>query len=169
MSKSMTVSELPATLLPVADSTWSVSSLRQMRTYDGAALHATVRRNGKIVGTFENEGTGGGTWFRPASAEAAEAWNAYVAATTDLLTEDEQYLAAEFVCERLVDDYEIRRILDRAVKRGVTPYLAPGEKPDMETGTAMVKAPLPQAMTYLSRKYPEGGCRVWRDGAWTAI
>ncbi|MBO2461501.1 hypothetical protein [Actinomadura violacea] len=88
------------------------------RTHDGEAFAATVQLDKEIVGTIENEGTGGETRFIPgppasAISERIALWNQLVAgaefaraSVTRLRATDSGKVPAEYVADALVTEYE---------------------------------------------------------------
>ena len=120
---------LPATgrEIPAELARFAVTSLKQMNTYDGVAVNATLRYDGKIIGNLEDDGRGGGTYLYPRTAEARAAWEAAIAATPDwtethdgftLTYTAEHGLKGEAIAEWLIAEYEEARWLNREAKKG---------------------------------------------------
>lgn len=96
-----------------------VTGKKAHRTHDGEAFAATVRLDNAIIGTIQNDGTGGETRFtprRPASAipEQIALWNELVAgaeftraSVTSLRATDSGKVPAEYVADALVTEHEI--------------------------------------------------------------
>lgn len=128
---------LPATgrEIPAELARFAVTSLKQMGTYDGVAVNATLRHDGKIVGTLEDDGRGGGTYLRPRTVEGRAAWEAAVAATPDwtedhgdfTLTYTDASAKAEGIAEWLIAEYEEARWLNREAKKGTVIRRADGQ------------------------------------------
>lgn len=61
---------LPHSGLKVPHTGYAVTSYREHKSWDGVAFTATLRLNGKIVGTIDNEGRGGPDTFHPTASTA---------------------------------------------------------------------------------------------------
>lgn len=114
---------LPHTGLRVPHARYRVTSLRQHKTHDGVAYAATLRYDGKTIGTIENQGTGGPTTYYPNSLRtqpghhSREDLDAYAAQCTTDAGEPE---SAEMVLDNLVTEYEWpKRIAKAAAKNRI--------------------------------------------------
>lgn len=90
----------------------------EMETHDGVAFNALVRAGGKVVGTIENEGRGGGTWFHHHDLVARTWWEEAVKEFEPILKEEEGDIgfapnAEEWLADRLYEDAALRKELDR--------------------------------------------------------
>jgi hypothetical protein len=88
----------------------------EMPTHDGIAFGAEVRRNGKIIGTIENQGTGGGTWFHHHDVEVMNWWHEREQEMKRILVEvegDTEFMAEEIMCDRLFEDVALYKELNR--------------------------------------------------------
>jgi hypothetical protein len=112
---------LPHSGLTVPDTSYTVTSYKEHQTHDGVAFTATLRRNGKIIGTVENDGRGGPDIFYPNTAggmrEQRDALEAFAARCTDArgVTPGVELLLGD-----LVTEYQTSRAINRAAKRGNT-------------------------------------------------
>jgi hypothetical protein len=82
----------------------TLTAVRTFRAIDGVGTEATLREGGprgRIIGSIENEGTGGGTWFRPGAPGARAVWEAFVEACK---TADPERFGSEFAREEAVAD-----------------------------------------------------------------
>lgn len=96
-----------------------VTGKKAHRTHDGEAFAATVRLDNAIVGTIQNEGTGGETRFIPGGPastipERIALWNELVAgaeftraSVTRLRATDFGKVPAEYVADALVTEFEV--------------------------------------------------------------
>jgi hypothetical protein len=83
----------------------------EMNTSDGVAFRAIVTHHGIDVGTIENEGRGGGTWFRPASGEARAWWEELVKRFAEI--KPDEYSHEEALADLLYDDAALAKFLNR--------------------------------------------------------
>lgn len=60
-----------------AEPAYTLSGYKSMPTHDGVAATVTVRVGKTVVGTIEDGGTGGGTYFHGHSADAVREWDAF--------------------------------------------------------------------------------------------
>lgn len=105
---------LPVTglVVPAAAARWTVKPIGSMRTADGEAFRAEVYADGDCIGTIENEGRGGGTWFRPAHAAARIAFDAMVEEYA-AISEDNRWVPHESLCNDLYEEVALARELNR--------------------------------------------------------
>lgn len=115
---------LPATLAEVPEDAlrFTYRGWRELPTSDGLAFNVEVFLDGEAAGTLENEGRGGGTWFRHLDREAMHTWEDvtrdYLALTGETWQEAWNDLAAE--------EANMQAVLNR----GRTPaLLMPEDKP----------------------------------------
>jgi hypothetical protein len=109
---------LPHTGLHVPHTRLRVSSLKTLRTPDGAAFTATLRLDGRIVGAIHNDGNGGATtWSAAGSGSRRHDLDAFVAACR---TDDGIATLEEHVLDDLVDEYESARTVANADLAGHT-------------------------------------------------
>lgn len=97
----------------------AVTSYKGHNTYDGVAFTCTLRADGKIIGTVENSGHGGGTEFHPNTVRGegfgyAE-FNAYAAQCRNPQGEE---VLAERVLDDLVTEYEWTKKITKATPKG---------------------------------------------------
>lgn len=89
----------------------------EMMAREGVAFSAEVLRDGKVVGTIENQGYGGGTWFHQRDRETATWWDEAVTAYGKILVDEGDEFGDQFAAEMLADAlYEnaaLKRDLDR--------------------------------------------------------
>jgi len=175
---------LPASLLEAPNRDWIVTSYSGHRTHEGIAYRATLAWKGTVVGSIEDAGDGGmirvhidylGDPFRI----VPKAWGAFVAAVPlaslarligeSISDETLQASREETVALMLVEEQQLRQRLDRLVKRGSTPFLAPGESVYPGGAFRVVKASRDTALETLDRKYP-APCLVWTMGVgWESL
>lgn len=124
---------LPHTDLEVPDGNDNprVTSLKQLNTRNGVAFTAVVRIGKRRIGTLDNEGNGGGTWFHQDTYDDYQAWNRFVADCRD----DGNQVQAEKVADALVEEYDTDREIKRQLRTGGT--LARGM---CQSGYAIYKA-----------------------------
>lgn len=108
MTTTMRTATLPATGRRVAPYPFTVGSLRQWQTRDGVGFILNLHVGRELFGTVEEEGNGGGAWFRPAMPGARAAFDAFVAATAALDPETYEVGACESICNDLVDEADLR-------------------------------------------------------------
>jgi hypothetical protein len=67
---------LPTTRVkvPTEAAALTLTNLQSMNTMNGQTFSAVVKDGRTVLGTIEQDGHGGGTWFRPTSREAGERW-----------------------------------------------------------------------------------------------
>jgi hypothetical protein len=156
----------------------TLTAVRTFRAIDGVGTEATLREGGprgRIIGSIENEGTGGGTWFRPGAPGARAVWEAFVEACK---TADPERFGSEFAREEAVADTLVDEVLltRDANKKGHTTFRKstdPWNPTDTETLQAVnwnaypcasVKsADTPQVRAWAAK---QGYDLVWADGAW---
>lgn len=111
--------DLPATgaTVPAVAANLTVKVTGEMKTSDGVAFTATVHEGKMLLGTIENEGRGGGTWLRPASASARGRWDDIVAEHA-LLNPEDELVAHENLANDLYE--EVATIRDMNRKRNLT-------------------------------------------------
>lgn len=125
---------LPVTgkAVPAAFADVRLVGLKEMASYDGAvAFEAQVKRGRTLLGIIEQDGHGGGTWFRPANAEARVWFDEQVAIYADLqvaLTGCKEWAPAESLCNDLYE--EPAQIRDNNRRRNVT-FRLPGDDPSL--------------------------------------
>lgn len=98
---------------------YAVTGYSGHRTPDGVAYTATLRKDGRIIGTIENSGHGGPTTFYPKdrATYGYDELNAWVAQCRDA---DGNAAYPESVLEDLVTEYEIGREVAKLAKVGRT-------------------------------------------------
>lgn len=115
---------LPATGVTVpAEPVLVLTAVRKWRAIDGEGFVATVRvgdAKGRVLGTIEQEGHGGGTWLRPADARGRVEFDAYVEACKTANPEHFGFTADETVCNDLFEEHDLAKRLTAARKRGTT-------------------------------------------------
>lgn len=138
-------------LAPASVGRWAVTKVRKFQSLDGGGFEATVTLDGKVVGTFANEGNGGGTWFRHSSREARDAMESlsreWAQIQPDLVyaptvtvnadgsqSEPEALVSEEHICDSLVENANLAKKLDGIVKRGKTPVLTRKDAADADNG-----------------------------------
>lgn len=106
--------------VPAALSDVTVKILGETPSADGVAFRGEVRRGRKTLGTIEQDGRGGGTWFRPASGEDRAWWDEMVAAHTLILegAGEPAFIADENLANDLYEEAALARDMNR--KRSVT-------------------------------------------------
>lgn len=111
---------LPHSGLKVPHTGYAVTSYREHKSWDGVAFTATLRLNGKIVGTIDNEGRGGPDTFHP-TASTAEGYrdnrDAVQAFAAHCIRNGEP-TDLEWVLGDLVTEYENTRDIKKAAKAG---------------------------------------------------
>lgn len=88
----------------------------EFATHDGIAFGAEVRRNGKLIGNLENQGTGGGTWFHHHNVEVMNWWRERELEMKRILVEvegDTDFMAEEIMADRLYDNAALYKELNR--------------------------------------------------------
>lgn len=151
---------LPATLVPAPDRDWKVSSVDSLQTSNGVAFVAKLRLDGKLVGTIENQGNGGGSWAQ-CTPEASGVWRTSAAA----------YGGDEELADALVQEYEVSKLLNGKTKVHVLPAGKPviEDESPWDFGFVSYKASPndPKAVEFVQSKHP--GARIWRAGQWTEV
>lgn len=114
---------LPATGRRVpAEPAYELTAMSSMRTSDGQAFTATVKIGRTYVGMIENHGTGGGTWFSPAGADARAQWAEFERGYTALNPEPEQtsdtFIYVPEPADALYDEADAAKRYARSVKGG---------------------------------------------------
>lgn len=139
---------LPVSGLPVGLQAFTVTKVRTWRGTDGYGAEAAVALDGKPAGTIADEGTGGGAWFRPDSAEARIAWDAFVADTpaydldptreygTDACMVD----GAEAVAELLLQEALLAKKIAARHRKGEVVFVLPTMDRRSEFGIATAGA-----------------------------
>ncbi len=107
---------LPHSGLIVPNDDFRVSSLKQLETHDGVAFTGTLRWQGKIVGTIENQGTGGGTWARIHDATADAVLTSWVSAARY----EDRDAGGEEVMDDLISEYDWGKQIKAAEKKNGT-------------------------------------------------
>ncbi|SDH31617.1 hypothetical protein [Microbacterium sp. 77mftsu3.1] len=109
---------------------YSVSNIKKMNGREGEAYSATIKRGRTAIADIHQDGNGGETFVSPASREAREELEAYVAEHWDFdLTYGGNYPSstphdvASFA-DALFSEFDLRRTLARAVKAGTLILLA---------------------------------------------
>jgi hypothetical protein len=110
---------LPHTGLAVPHTRLEVTSLKQLETSCGVAFTATLRLQRQVVGTVENEGSGGPTTFYPhgRATFGHRHLDQYAAGCRSATGET---VTAEHVMDDLVTEYETGRSIRRANAKGKT-------------------------------------------------
>lgn len=146
---------------------FTITSLKQMNTRDGVAYNGTLRRNGKIVGTLENDGHGGGTFPYFNTGDTWPIWNAAVAESAPHLTTAElgDAFASECACDALIDEYDTGRLIKRAAKKGETVVRRPAN--DEWSGPDYRMYASANVAAIVAAERQEGGeFAVWADDHW---
>ena len=152
---------LPATLVPGPDRNWKVSSLDSLATSNGIAYVAKLRLDGKLVGTIENQGNGGGSWASFTTGEMTKAWRESAAA----------YGGEEELADALVQEFEVSKLLNGKTKLHVLPVgkTPIDDNPPWDFAFVSYKASPndPTAVAFVREKHP--GARIWRNQQWEEI
>ncbi|GIM90129.1 hypothetical protein [Paractinoplanes toevensis] len=112
---------LPHSGLTVPHDGYTVTAYKELSTRDGVAFTATLRLNRKIIGTVENDGVGGPDTFHPNHALANAGQQAALETFAAQCTDAEGHTPdVEYVLGDLVIEYQTRRNIARAAKRGNT-------------------------------------------------
>jgi hypothetical protein len=110
---------LPHSGLTVPHLGYTVTAYTELKTDDGVAFTATLRLNGKIIGTVENEGVGGPDTFHPNDAHALRtqmtALETFAAACVDAAGTTAEL---DIVLGDLITEYQTGRDITRAAKHG---------------------------------------------------
>lgn len=190
----MTTIRLNATMerAPASVARWRVTKCRKFQSLDGGGFDATVTLDGAVVGSFANEGTGGGTWFRYNTREAREAMEElsreWATVNPELATiptipvgddgsagEPERRASEEHICDSLVENFELAKKLNGMVKRGSTPVLTRAQAAAADDGGewhvefgireyGTVKSPMTDALRAWA---VEKDVLVWTGDGWT--
>lgn len=105
--------------LQVPHTRLAVTALRQLSLHDGVAFTATLRHDRQVVGTIENQGTGGGTWFIP--THRATFGDTDLRAFADACrTAAGTVPTVEEILDDLVTEYDTSRAIRRAQRAGRT-------------------------------------------------
>ncbi len=107
---------LPHSGLRVPHTRLAVTSLKQLQTSRGVAFTATLRLDGRVVGTIEDQGNGGGPMFEP--RHGAGFGHAEFAAFATRCRTSWGGNDVESVLGDLVDEYDTGRIVARNAKAG---------------------------------------------------
>jgi len=107
---------LPHSGLQVPHTRLAVTSLQELKTFDGVAFRANLRLDGRIVGTIEDAGRGGGPMFYPRNSTVFghNEMDAFAAQCTTRWGLHE----TEYVLGDLVDEYDTARTVARNAKAG---------------------------------------------------
>lgn len=173
---------LPATKVTVPDEAgrWTVKSQRSMSTHDGVAFVATVLLDGKPAGSIENEGRGGGTWFRQNTREAMEAFDALAKACADqgLAMQEDTFgyhggqpfpvNPHEWIADALTTEHDTVKRLNRASKRS-TALIKADTDPAVEYATASSLPAANVTDAHRAEFKAAGFTQMWRDGQWVAL
>lgn len=111
---------LPHSGLRVPDTNVKVTALKGNLTTNGYAFTANLKRGAKLVGSVQNEGRGGGTWFYPAGAVNG-GWNRnefdeFVKACRDKAGNP---VDAEKVLDDLVEECESPKNIAKLARKGL--------------------------------------------------
>lgn len=112
---------LPHTGLHVPHTDYRVTSLREYKTRHGVGYEATLRHGKTIIGTIENEGTGGETRFHPARHPRESGYvdrNDIEAYAARCRTDEGSTPSGEHVLDDLITEFETPRRLAKAAKAG---------------------------------------------------
>jgi hypothetical protein len=119
--------------VPDGDDNPHVTSLKELNTRNGVAFTAVVRIGKRRIGTLDNDGNGGGTWFHQDTFADYQTWNRFVTDCRHAGLE----VHAEKVADALVEEYDTYWAIKRQVRKGGT--LARGV---CQSGFALYKADL---------------------------
>lgn len=184
----MSTVKLPATGRTMPDAPITFGALRQMQTSDGVAYVLPLKYRGERFGEIENQGTGGGTWFRPSAPGAQQIWDEYVARCKELdparygpmQTPTGPYeWAHERVADDLVDEVDLHKRLKRTAKSALIVHKAEewGVEDDLDTwprrdpyGYASAKGATIDALdTLRPRLLADGFTHYWTGSEWAPI
>lgn len=86
-----------------------------MQGREGWATRAQVKRGGAVIGEIVDEGNGGGSWFHSFSNAALTEWHGYDEQMKAIMLAEDgtDFLANEFLTDRLLDEALTRRDFDR--------------------------------------------------------
>lgn len=156
---------LPVTgaVVPAEAARWTVKPTGSMSTRNGVAFTAEVYDGKTLVGTIENLGNGGGTWFHHANHGSYRLWERlveeYVAANPD--DDTIRYVSAECLADALYEEVALARDLDR--KRNAV-VMRDGDRDQI----VVLNRALDDRLRAFLRGSPEwAGCMVWiRKTGW---
>lgn len=164
--------------VPAEFAEYTVTSLKQIQTHDGVALTATLRRNGKIVGTLEDQGYGGGINFYGRSVDYERDFNEAIGhigiVTTDAPFDSPEWArwfylhTPDGILEALISEYELARELKRHAKTSTV--IGFGDPPDPDTVKIYKTADTDLAVRTARKNHPdEPVVQVFVDGAWKEV
>lgn len=142
---------------------YTVTGYQGHNTHDGVAFVAKLRKDGKIVGSIQNDGTGGDTWVNFLSRADASAFGELAARWTGTWGgADYQFPhTEESVVMALVAEAEVTKQLAKDLRRGLTPVLPnPGENV-IDHGYLTARNVSAEDVW---AKYPDA--RVWNGHEW---
>ncbi len=115
----VTTVRLPHTGLHVPDRSLTITAFKSLATSDGYAFTGNLRRNNKQIGTIENHGTGGMTFFHPVDFRAfgERELNEYAA---QCRTEEGGPVTAELLLDDLIEELLYEREIKKLGKQGRT-------------------------------------------------
>jgi hypothetical protein len=172
---------LPHTGLRVPHDRYKVTSLREHNSHDGVAFVATLRYDGKPIGTIENGGTGGPTLFHPKMLRNDPGYHPETLLdlyAADARTEQGDPADLEAVLNDLVTEYDWPKRIAKADKLGRTigrmmindEHIGAYTVAMVELGRPYPALDLEQARTGLlnGKNWPgdDGWWQLWTGTAW---
>lgn len=116
----VTTVRLPHTGIHVPDRSLTVTGYKQHKTTDGVAFNAKLRFNNRIVGTIENHGTGGMTFFYPDKPVVFGEVHLEEYITRCRTAEGQPLTLVETLLDELVEEADWVRKVKRAGTKGET-------------------------------------------------
>ncbi len=111
---------LPHSDYHVPHTGYAITGYKGHTTHDGVAFTATLRHDKKIIGTVENSGRGGSTFFYPNEKGLADREDAKLEAFWQHTLDDRGKTPMELgaIFDALITEYEFTRDAAKAAKRG---------------------------------------------------
>lgn len=138
---------------------------------EGNAFTASLRHNGRKVGTIEDEGRGGVPMiiWAPGAADHREAWNRWVADYQALYPEDAKFEPEYAAIVALVDEWIVAALLRRVARRE-TPVLKPGQDVRDPSGfTSLNRTVTDPAFHASISQFADRFDRYWDGKSWVRL
>jgi len=171
-----TVITLPASEAQIVDDGYSIKAYKSLASRNGVAYNANLYHGKTLVGTIQNEGRGGNTWFSPNSAAARIDFENWVKANVEAGTIDGSYDPAELLIEVLVAEWEFAALLKRSLGKSYVigvPHELYGFEFFNYKGRAGATLPIPTTIAdvpanIVADAQRDGG-KVWGSAGWIAV
>ena len=144
-------------VVPARAAALTLKKIQQMETSCGAAFRADVYDGKRLIGTIEQDGNGGGTWFRHADVEARDLWESLV--TEQAVVDPEwAFVAHEHLANNLFEEVALFKEMNRK-RNGVV--MLDGNR----EAILVFNAPLDDRLrAYVRREFEGQSPMVWVKG-----